>query len=304
VSVDYIPWLKLIQEKHSALRALRYGDPEVWKRYLQERECRFWDPQDRPLVGKITLSTERKKDREGLAGRLFRGATIDKQAGSMVRGESPHHWVVIRDWSQDGSSLLVFEGKVTTDEDVKVLLDQYGVEPRFVLIDSGFAANQVYQMCARWGWGAIKGEDRNYYTHMIKENLVEMKVRRIYSPIQWVDPFEGDQGGQAGRMVIPLILYSKQGIRDRLAWLRSAGHVKWEVPGDASEDYRRHMESEEQQEFTHPRTQEKFFKWVQVTKRNDLFVCECYQCLLSELTGLIGSGSQNENEPKRTTADE
>ena len=49
VAVDYISWLSLIQEKHAALRALRLGDPEPYRRYVTERECRFWDQEDRPV---------------------------------------------------------------------------------------------------------------------------------------------------------------------------------------------------------------------------------------------------------------
>jgi len=88
------------------------------------------------------------------------------------------------------------------------------------------------------------------------------KVRRIYSPIQWVDPFEGDHEGRAGEFQLPLILYSKQAIRDRLAWLRSSGVASWEVPTDVSDDYQRHMQAEEQQEFRHARTGEVFHVWL------------------------------------------
>lgn len=293
VSVDYIPWLKLITEKHAALRAMKLGDPEPFKRYVQERECRFWDPEERPLVGKIVLNTERTKTREGLENRVLRGMAVDKQAGEAARGEVPHFWVVIRDFDKEGNSLLVFEGKVTTEEDVDDLCQKYRVEPRFVLYDSGYAAPHVYRHCARRGYNAVKGEDRDFYNHTLDDDT---RIRRIYSPIQWVDPFEGDRTGKAGTTTAPLILYSKQGIRDRLAWLRSQGGVRWEVPGDVSEDYQRHMEAEEQQEFRHAKTNEKFTLWVQVQKRNDLFVCECYLALLAEMAGIIGAGAVKEQK--------
>lgn len=285
VSVDYIPWLELIRAKHQALAAMRRGDPEPFRRYTQERECRFWDSEDRPLSGKVVLKVEARKDRDGLPDRALRGMTCDKQSGSAKLGETPHYWVVIRDWRPDGSSMLVFEGKIRTDEDLEELREKYGVEPRFVLVDSGHKATEVYQLCARYGYCALKGEARDHYTHDEDGD----RVRRIYSPIQQVDAFEGDHEGRAGSAFVDLILYSKTGIRDRLEWLRGMGEVPWEVPGDVSDDYKAHMEAEELQDYE-DRDGATRQQWVQVKRRNDLFVCECYQVLLAEMVGLVGIG--------------
>ena len=287
VAVDYIPWWHLIKQKHDALRALRRGDPEPFRRYKQERECKVWDPEDRPLSGKVVLVSGARKDRDGLTDRVLRPMTVDKQAGSAARGEVPHYWVVIRDYRADGSSMLVYEGRVGLDADLEVLREKYEVEPRFVLVDSGFAATSVYQLCARYGYNALKGEDRDHYLH--EDEAGDEKVRRIYSPIQMIDAFEGDAKGRAGQNFIPLILYSKQGIRDRLEWLRGAGEIPWEVPEDVSQDYKEHMESEELRDFV-DRDGATRQRWSQVRKRNDLFVCECYQVLCAEMAGLIGVG--------------
>ena len=64
------------------------------------------------------------------------------------------------------------------------------------------------------------------------------------------------------------------------------------VPEDVSVDYRLHNEAEIQQEFHHPKTGQVYHLWVKENKeaRNDLFVCECYLCLIAENAGLIGSG--------------
>ena len=301
VSVDYIPWLLLIQEKHRALRALRYGDPEPWRRYLTERECRFWSPDERPLVGRLTVSEKLRKDREGLKDRALRAMTVDKQAGSAVRGETPHYWAVIRDWTDRGDSLLVWEGKVGTDEDLELLREKYGVEPRFVVVDSGDMTQEVYRLCARFGYNALKGEERGFYVHLIEMGGRTAKVRRIFSPIHMVDPHEGDHGGRAGMQQVPLILYSKQEIRNRLAMIRSSSALKWEVPGDVSDEYKRHMESEEQQEFKDYRTAQRQFKWVQVAKRNDLFVCECYQVLVATMAEVIGTNLPESTEEQEVS---
>lgn len=318
VAVDWIPWIELVKQKHEALRALRYGDAAPWQKYLTERECRFYDPHDRPLTQKLAVNVSVKKNREGLKDRLFRGMAVDKQRGEASRGETPHFWAVIRDFRRDASSQLVWEGKIQLIEDVDALRAEYGViaapwpGESHVLIDSGWDTTEVYRICAKYGYTALKGEDRSFYSHETEQpDGTLLKVRRIYSPIQLVDPFEGDKEGRAGQYQIPLILYSKQGIADRLAWLQSRGRsvneewneelenafgkdssaVKfWDVPSDVSEDYRRHSESEEIQEHVIGRTQEVVQLWTRVNKRNDLLVCERYLALLAEMAGLLSSG--------------
>lgn len=283
VSVDYIPWVSLIRQKNEALRALRYGDPVPWQKYLQERENQFWDPQTRPLTRKLDVDAGVTKQRDGWPDRAFRGMTVDKQGGQAAKGEHPHYWVVIRDWRANGDSLLVWEGKVTTDSDLVALQKQHDVESRFVAIDSGFAATHVYRLCAENDWTALKGESRDHYIH----NENGDPVRRMYSEIQMVDPFAGSHSGDEGSCEIGLILYSKTGVRDKLAWLRGSDAIKWVTPSDVSEDYKAHLVSEEQESYKVPATGQTAFRWKQIDKRNDLFVCECYQVLLAQLVGVI-----------------
>lgn len=284
VSVHYISWMSLIQEKHNALKAIRYGDREPWMRYIQERECHFYDPDDRPLAQKITLNPAVRKGREGLSDRAMRAMTVDKQAGSAKKGEAPHFWAVIRDWKMNMDSLLVFEGRVGLEEDVEALRDRYQVEPRFVFIDSGYNATAVYAQCSKYGYRAIKGEAREHYTHILESGL---KVRRFYSPEQFIDAFEGDHEGRAGKFMIPLFLYSKNGIRDKLSWIRDPKTgIIFDTPSDVSRDYKEHMESNELQEFPIPKTNQTQMLWAKIRAREDLYVCECYQCLPVDLAGL------------------
>jgi hypothetical protein len=304
VAVDYIPWLKLIQEKHKALLARRHGDPEPWRRYVTERECGFYDPGDFPITGTITLSTERKKSRTGLfEGRgedgrwqMADGKTglrffaLDRQKGKGARQEFPHWWMVIRDVDEDGNSLLVFEGKLETDDQVLAVLKDHECEPHHGVADSGFNATHVYLFCLQNGINAIKGGAAPFYAH-------PDGARRIFGPEKPLHGFinrdpkydyvmntEGDHQPDPRE---PLFwFYSKPGIRERLAWLRNS--TKWEVPGDVSLEYQSHMESEEMVERKNARTGEIFHEWRQLKERNDLFVCECYIAMQIEMAGLIG----------------
>lgn len=289
VSVDYIPWRSLIQQKHGALQALKWGDPEPWSKYLRERECIFADETDRPVVGRVVLS-QAVRDRNGLPGRFARFASIDRQQGSLAKGELPHWWCVIRDVMPSADSLLVWEGKLLTDEDAAEVVKRHEVLPRHTVVDSGDDTTHVYQFCLRYGFHAIKGGIHNFYAHA-------EGGKRIFSEEK---PLHLMLGSPPTKPESPLDeplfwFYSKAGIRERLHWLRSTKEVKWEVPSDVSSDYLSHMEAEEMETRRDARGAEVNI-WIQRKPRNDLFVCECYIAMLMEMGGLIGAAATAENQ--------
>jgi hypothetical protein len=281
VSVDYIPWLKLIQEKHDALRAMKYGDPKPYLRYVTERECRFWDDEDRPVMGAIVLNSTIKKNRDGMPNRKARFGALDRQRGSLAKGELPHWWGVIRDVDEQGNSLLVWEGKLLTDEEAADVMKRHEVRPQCVVVDSGDDTTHVYQFCLRHKFSAIKGSSEPSFSHPDGS-------RKIFSPERPLHLMLNAPRVSEDPLNEPLFwFYSKSGIRERLHWLRNGGAVKWEVPGDVSDDYKAHNESEELRE-RKLRSGETISEFIQVKPRNDLYVCEGYCAMLMEMAGFIG----------------
>lgn len=300
VAVDYIPWLRLIQEKHRALFARRHGDPEPWRRYITERECGFYDPDDVPVMGKITLSSDAKKNRDGLKDRDLRLFGLDRQQGVLRKGEFDHWWLVIRDFDQQNDSQLVFEGKVETDEEVIRILDEHGCERHHGAADSGDDTTHVYRFCLKYGINAIKGGVAQLYTHPDGS-------KRIYSLEKPLHPMMNAQSKydytRVNGELVPdprepwFCLYSKIGIHERLAWLMS--ETKWIVPSDVSDDYQQHMEGIEIETGPHPITREKVTKLRFVKSRYDLRVCEAYIALQLDMAAGVGAGEENlESKPK------
>lgn len=291
VAVDYISWLGLIQEKHLALRTLRYGDPEPYKRYLQERECKFWNPEDRPLAGAIILNTALKKDRAGLQGRYARYFALDRQQGG--RGEFPHWWLVIRDYMANGDSLLVFEAKVPTEENVIDILDRHECIRRHGCADSGDDTTFVYEFCLRHGINAIKGSKEPWFSHGDEGRKIFSPEKPLWQMLNLAGPTRENPLDE------PLFWhYSKVGTLDRLAWLRApadAAHTeasifhkpKFEIPGDVSDDYKSHMEAWELKikRDTSGSPQQ---VWEQTRLRDDLLKCETYVAMLAEMGGCLG----------------
>ena len=290
VSVDYIPWLQLIKQKHSALKSLKFGDNEPWKKYQRERECVFAGEEDRPTVGRLVVKKGEKKRREGLPNRVGRLCGCDFQHGEFIsKGELPYWWVVIRDVDSHGNSLLVYEGRVATDDDLARIIKEHEVSPWAVVCDSGHATTHVYQFCLKHGYNAIKGAGEASWTHPDGARRIFSPAKPIHGMMSSAPLYEYDVDSNPDPKEPMFWHYSKSGIRDRLAWLRSSSVVKWEVPEDVSDDYHRHMESEELEKQRNPKTGEETMIWVQRLERNDLFVCECYIAMMMDMDGLIGN---------------
>lgn len=300
VSVHYISWLSLIQEWHSAIQSFRYGDPEPLNKFRRERECRFVDPEDRPLVQQITVRADVKKDRAGLAGRQLRLFALDRQKGKLSEGEFPHWWLVIADVGIIDFRLkvqIVFEGKILTDEDVIEALTRHSCQMHHGVADSGWDPEHAYvrAFCMRHGIHAIKGEKSKYFSHENGAKRCFAKEKPLHAMIGAPSKFEyRKRFTKTGEVTMAdprephFWLYSKHGIRERLYYLLTSSDVDVIIPSDVSKDFRAHMESEMPQAVT--KTDGSIeIEWHQVRERNDLRVCLCYIAMQMDRAGLIGS---------------
>jgi hypothetical protein len=284
---------------------MRRGDISQWIFYLQRVEAAFWDPEVRPYSEFVKLK-DGVKIGEGLETRQFRAMTVDFQAGSPQRGVDPHFKVVIRDWACDLSSQLVYACAIFPGRkleplgddpvsDIGAALDalreKFEVDSSRVLIDSGYNATYIYQVCYRYGYLAIKGSStQNQFKYQLydKEGKPLPSSYRVYSNLQPVDPFVGDHDGLEGKYKVYLMYYGPQSIRDILDLIRK--QHEWIVPEDTSEEYKKEITSEELVTYEHRKTREEVKIWCKVSHRakNDYFVCEAYQALL--VTMMIDAG--------------
>lgn len=292
--VDYIDYMTLIQEKHDALKARAGGDPEPYIKYSKERACLPYDPNAVPLAGKIDIIVTQKKNRDGLPFPRLRYTNIDRQQGNRDKGELPYWWVLIRDFKLFYGalrSMLVYEGKKETDEQVISVMDDHKVERYHACADSGDDTDHVYNFCMRYGIHAIKGGTEGWYAHEGGAKRMYSPEKPLHSMMNFPSKFPYVPDPTTGIMVPdvrePMFwLYSKSAIREHLNWLRTSS--QWEVPGDVSEDYLSHMEAENRITEPHAITGENITKWIQVRDRNDLFVCECYASMMLSMSGEIG----------------
>jgi phage terminase large subunit GpA-like protein len=276
VAVHYIPWLSLIQEKHLALKALYAGDNGPWRVYITERECRPWRADEEPHAQKINLSTGIKKANVATGEFDVTIGTVDVQRGGTM--DARHFWVIIRGYKANKlgntRASMLWEGRAETYAEVEKLMADSKVHPGLVFVDSGDQTESVYQWCVRSGYTALKGLSGDGFLTEAKEGEEDevTRLRKIWR----IDPDKPvevplDDGSV---MRIPLVLYAKDGIRNRLAAIRESPNWQWEIPEDVSDDFVNHYAAEQ---MTYTAEGKRQFR--QLKRRNDLFVCDCYQAL-------------------------
>jgi hypothetical protein len=145
----------------------------------------------------------------------YRFLTVDCQK------DLAEFWAVVRAWSADGSSRLLAFEKLRSEAEIEELRIKWKVLPARTGIDCGYEMYRVFEMCVRNGWVALRGEDKQDYTH-------EDKVKRPYSIMYKGDPRTGKS--YAGRVRCPLFYWSNPSIKDLLWNLKSGKGSEWLVP--------------------------------------------------------------------------
>lgn len=180
-------------------------------------------------------------------------AAIDRQIDG--------YWFVVRAFARDGSSRLIEEGHCRTIEDIAHTLTELGVQPKFTAMDSGYETQDSYRICARYGFKALKGEDRPCY-------WIETPKGRMKSV------HSAEQPTDAGCM---LLLVSSPACQDLLAWLRRGQGPRWEVAHDVSPNYKEHLSSHKKIHRVNRKTGRDLYEWVRIKSRADhLYDCETY----------------------------
>lgn len=297
VSVDYISWISLIQQKHQALAAKDNGNPDPWFAYLRERESQFIDPaRDRYSMPPIVLSENKTKQKPGLPGRIARIAAADRQKGTRAAGELPHWWHVVADVEtlSDGRVhiLIVSEGKVLTDANLVATFRDHDVKPSAVLIDSGWDTDHVYEICMEHGYYCVKGGgDSLFAGHEDGSKKIYSPAKPLHAMINQSPRFDyvTYQGELCVHPEEPMFMhYSKYGLLDFFAWLRTSPKIWFEIPSDVSQDFQEHLMAWGMEQKKKSGSDEIVKQWKQYSQSDHLLMCCCYVGLLLLDAELIG----------------
>ena len=201
-AIIFRSWASLADELSRALNAYKSGLIDPIMEFTKKRDARSWNEG--------ILSENRKtityEITEKWAEEKTRIATIDCQMEGVK-------WMLIVAWGTNKARRLWY-GKLYSEAEMVAKIAEYKVEPFKVGIDSRYDTKDVYRMCVRQGWRALRGMDRDEFLHTLKVNGQMRTVRRSYSEPSRGDPEIGTT--HQGRRFATIIKWSNLIIKNRV----------------------------------------------------------------------------------------
>ena len=281
-------WGKLAELYLRAKIAARKGDSSLLQQFYQKRLALPW----KEFAEDYRL--------EIASGSYASGDTWSEEAGFNIKGEiiappfgegeciAPLRimsvdvqmdcfYLVVRAWSMNGSSRLLWHERVLTWEDIEEVQKRFRILDNLVFVDAGYNSFEVYKQCGKRNWIALMGDNRANFFHRLPQGKT---VLRFYSPVKHIF---------ISRFVkCRMHFWSNLNVKDTLARIRRnqnpADGATWEVPTDISEDYLKMMESE------HRIKKGNNWIWEQIGNRpNHYLDCEAMNCAGALMLKIIGN---------------
>lgn len=267
-AVWWVDWADLVREWLTANALKRRGVIDDLRQFIQKRAAERWKvDQSAPDVALVAAdySLADFMNRQQMDAEVYRFQTVDVQ--------QDHFWSVIRAWRADGSSRLLWEGKIALVEMVRELQQRYAVKDSLVFVDQQYNTGNVQDWLARWGWTGISGSGYSGFKD-------ERGVMRLFSNLQNV---QAPSGGK-----VRFFLWANEGIKDALARLRAEGAPRWEFARDVSSDYLAQLNSEMKREVLDKATKRMKLRWARIGSRdNHLWDCEAMQVAVATMFRLL-----------------
>ena len=187
-------WGKLAELYLRAKIAARKGDSSLLQQFYQKRLALAW----REFAEDYRL--------EIASGSYNSGDVWDEEAGFNKLGEiiappfaeneviAPLRimsvdvqmncfYLVVRAWSINGSSRLLWHEKVLTWEDIEEIQKRFRILDNLVFVDAGYNSFEVYKHCGERNWIALMGDNRANFFHRLPNGKT---VLRFYSPVKYI----------------------------------------------------------------------------------------------------------------------
>jgi hypothetical protein len=301
-SLATMSWGKLAEMYLRAKHAARSGDLSALQQFYQKRLGLPWKEYEEDYHMEIEPGGYEAGDRweheGGIGGKgQIYAAPIPAELETIplrfltVDCQLDHFFLVVRSWSAQGSSRLVWCERVLSWGDIDDAQKTHGVHNQLVFVDAGYNSYEVYRQCSQRGWTALMGDARKTYIHKTSSGRVE----RFYSPVKKIFISRGQ--------VCRMHYWSNLNIKDILHRLRrnqdkSKGET-WEVPDDAPEEYLKQMDSERRVKKGSQWT------WEQIGKRpNHYWDCESMSVAAAVMLKIVGKENIVELTAENENAEE
>jgi len=270
MAVWWIPWRKLVTEWITAQDAQKRMNLAPLRQFIQKRLAQSWVEPNETVSLKSAVDVYRLKEYfngEKWEFENFRFMCVDVQ--------QDHFWAIIRAWSIEGKSRLLYCGKIETWEGLRMLRDKMKVPNRCVFVDRGYRPEVVAMECAKAmtqddpnKWNALLGEESNGYP-------VKIGKRRVIKPYSSYHRSTTSAG-----MVSKYVKFSNLLAKDTLTALMRGEGNEWQIPVDHGKDYEKQMQNEIKREVSPG-------KWRYVVSKqhigNHLWDCETMQIVAASI---------------------
>lgn len=211
----------------------------------------------------------------------FRALTVDCQE------HLAEFHCVARAWGGSGASRLLEAATVHTEAEIKEFAAKWGIKSHMVALDCAYKTYEVYDICLRNGWCAMRGRDTEDWLHTVNDQ--GQTVRRPYSPPTSGDPRSGK--AYQGRRACVVWNWSNPVIKDLLWSLKEGRGVPWlvrDLGGEMSETYAKSLDSERKREII-DRSNRVVMRWVKI-RANHFWDAECMQIVFAYMARLFVLG--------------
>ena len=283
MAVWWIPWRKLVHEWITAQDARKRMNMAPLRQFIQKRLAQSWVEPSETVSLKGAEEAYRLKEYfngEKWEDENFRFLTIDVQ--------QDHFWALVRAWSIEGKSRLLYEGKIETWEALRMLRERMKVPNRCVFVDRGYRPDTVALECRKSvtagdpnPWNCLLGEESNGYATKVGKR----RVVKPFSPIQRARTHTG--------VYYKYVKFSNLLAKDTLSALMRGDGAGWQIPVDRSKEYVKQMQSERKVEVSPGKWRYKVAKeWV----GNHLWDCETMQVVAASIYKIFSFDTHVEAE--------
>ncbi len=254
-----------------AKKAQRVGNLDPLRQFIQKRLAEPWEED-------LTDNREALIGSGYLLGEFEKGERIEDEAHRFltVDVQRDHFWACIRAWRADGSSQLLWFGRLETFDDILAKQQQYKVAPKMVFLDAQYDTDRVYSACASQDWTALHGSGRESFPYKQRNGEIVQRPFTRFSTAQT------SRGGKAR-----YAHWASDRIKDILHSHRTGQAAEWGIPDDVSQEWLKQIDSEAKREVTNAKTKQVDYRWVKVRRDNHGWDVEAEQIVAALMLKLI-----------------
>lgn len=302
-AIPMTPWIDVVSTFLSATQKRKQGNDDPFIQFFQKRLARPINPREyfaKDKMVRCDVPYDKSWPEEKL--RCF---TIDVQ--------ETHFVGVIRAYSAEGKSRLLWTGKMTTIQDVLAkqkeynipfMLDKYGKKTYLVAWDTGFGqrSREIYRYIIDNSHIGFKGEvfRKGYLETKVSKNGVKIERYRLYKKsVTGGDPDFGTKN--QGKQAAPLYLLATDALKKILVSLRDGKGSEWlclPIDNEIMREYNASMFSEEY--VMVEKKGRRYGEWQKISQHivNDFFDAENYSLALAIMAGIKIKELEDTTQPK------